>query len=383
MSTVPAVLSPVGMDPRIDEHLSRFLHQHVPPPVALTPDQVMMQTVADLLLRAGKRLRPMLCLWGWRGAGGEDREEAVAAATSLELLQGCALIHDDVMDNSDLRRGGPTVHRELAEAHAARGWRGSSGEFGRAAAVAAGDLCLVWADEMLRTSGLPAEFLTRARPVYDTLRAETIRGQYLDLFFQAEGTLRVEDALRAAQSKTAASTTVGPLRFGGALAGADPELLDAYCDYGRPLGVAFQLRDDLLGAFGDSTSTGKPSGDDLRDGKCTVLLAETRRRADARGKDLIDTLLRQATDAAVDELRGLIEECGARDHVTRMVAALGREALAVLDRPALADNRVRTDLAELARAVTTLDPVTPLDPETTVVPDADPGTEIPLSSADG
>jgi geranylgeranyl diphosphate synthase type I len=275
----------------------------------------------------------------------------------LELLHGCALIHDDVMDGSVLRRGRRAVHSELAAQHADRGWRGRGDHFGVAGAVVAGDLCLVWADEMLRASGLPPEWLTRAGPVFDAMRAETIRGQFLDLITQAEGALRVEDAIAVAQAKTAASTTVGPLLFGATLAGAGEDLLAAYSDYALPLGTAFQLRDDLLGAFGDPGATGKPSGDDLRDGKCTLLLAETRRRiGDGDGDGgRIDGLLAEGTEDAVVELRAMIERSGARTFVEDEVIRLGSVALAALERAPLVDESARGILRGLALAVTTFD----------------------------
>lgn len=353
---VHAILDVAAVRRRVEDQLAAFLSARL----AETPDpgldRILLEPVVDLLLRDGKRLRPAFCFWGWRGAGGADCDEVLVAATSLELLHGCALIHDDVMDGSVMRRGRQAVHRELAVGHAARGWRGVSDQFGVAGAVAAGDLCLVWADKMLRASGLSPESLTRAGSVFDAMREETIRGQYLDLITQAEGALRVEDAIAVAQAKTAASTTVGPLRFGATLAGADEALLVDYVDYAKPLGVAFQLRDDLLGAFGDPRATGKPSGDDLRDGKCTLLLAETRRRAGERDARLIDALLTEGTEDGVVELRAMIEATGARTFVEGEVSRLAARALVALERAPLADDSARAVLRGLAVAVTTFDP---------------------------
>lgn len=347
----------------VDAHLARFVGERLTGADDL--DLALLQPVADLLLRDGKRLRPALCIWGWRGAGGahgaagpgdarhDDAElPAVRAATCLELLQGCALIHDDVIDGSDLRRGAPAVHRELADRHANARWRGESDRFGQAAAIVAGDLCLVWADQMLRESGLPDTALRRAAPLFDRMRAQTIRGQYLDLLTQAQGTLRPEDALAVAEAKTAASTTAGPLGFGGALAGADERLQAAYADYGVPLGVAFQLRDDLLGTFGDPALTGKPSSDDLRDGKCTVLLAEARRRADPAAAREIDALMDRADDDAVPRLRELIVHTGARTHVEKLIADLAARAMAALDDAPLVDPSVREPLEDLLALIT-------------------------------
>lgn len=356
---VRAILNVSALRERVEKHLAEFLSARLAQAPDAGLDRVVLAPVVDLLLRDAKRLRPAFCFWGWRGAGGGDCDEAVSAATSLELLHGCALIHDDVMDGSVLRRGSPAVHSELAAQHKARGWRGPGDHFGVAGAVVAGDLCLVWADEMLRASGLPPASLTRAGPVFDEMRAETIRGQYLDLITQAEGALRIEDAIAVAEAKTAASTTVGPLRFGATLAGASEDLLTSYTDYALPLGVAFQLRDDLLGAFGDPGATGKPSGDDLRDGKCTLLLAETRRRYGDAAARRMDGLLAEGTEDAVAELRAMIERSGARTFVEAEVTRLGVAALAALERAPLVEESARETLRGLALAVTTFDPLEP------------------------
>ena len=175
-------------------------------------DEEFVARIADLVARGGKRLRAGLCVLGWAGAGATVDDAIVRGGASLELLHACALIHDDVMDRSETRRGGMTVHRAFAAQHTDAGWRGDAQQFGVAAAIAAGDLCLVWADRLLRQSGLPAAAVERGRPVYDAMRAETIRGQYLDLAAQAAGWFDLDDALTVARTKTAACTTTGPDR---------------------------------------------------------------------------------------------------------------------------------------------------------------------------
>jgi geranylgeranyl diphosphate synthase type I len=233
----------------------------------------------DFVLDGGKRLRPAFAYWGWRGAGGEDSDAAMAAAASLELLHACALVHDDVMDGSDTRRGQPAVHRRFAAMHRTERWHGDPDAFGHAAAILLGDMCLVWADLMLHTSGLPADALERGQHVFDTMRVELMAGQYLDVLEQARGSGTVERALRVARYKSAKYTIERPLHLGAALAGGDEDLGAAYTAYGVPLGEAFQLRDDVLGVFGDPSQTGKPAGDDLREGKSTVLVASALERA--------------------------------------------------------------------------------------------------------
>jgi geranylgeranyl diphosphate synthase type I len=330
------------------------LHRFFADRLAEAPAEVagLYEPIADLVLRGGKRLRARFVLLGWRGAGAAPAAGALGAAAVVELLHACALIHDDVMDGSATRRGAPAVHRAFADLHRQADWHGSGANFGMSAAITAGDLCLVWADRLLRSCGLPAGAVARARPVYDDMRALTMHGQYLDLVTQASGEPSAAAALEVARAKTAACTTTGPLRFGGALAGGPEELLAGYAAYGDALGVAFQLRDDLLGAFGDPASTGKPSGDDLRDGKRTVLLAEAVARlspAESRG---LAELLTQGTDEAVDRLRRLLAASGAADAVEERIAAFGRQAAAHARNLPLADESVRAELLALVEIAT-------------------------------
>lgn len=337
---------------RVDDALRVFLDERRGE--AAGEDSGFVLPILDLVSRGGKRLRAALCMLGFAGAGGDAAGEAIVrAAASLELLHGCALIHDDVMDRSATRRGGPTLHQGFAARHGADGWRGSAEQFGVGAAIAAGDLCLVWADRLLRESGLSAQALERGRPVYDAMRAETIRGQYLDLVAQARGSLDVDEALAVASAKTSACTTTGPLCFGGALAGADEELAAAYEAYGAALGLAFQLRDDLLGAFADPAEIGKPSGDDLRDGKCTVLLAEAYQRLDVIGRARLRQLVGRRMEDTVGETRELVERSGAREAVEERIRILGKQAVEALDAVSLEGGAgVREGLVGLVDAVT-------------------------------
>ncbi len=183
------------------------------------------------------------------------------------------------MDGSDTRRGQPAMHRRFAAQHRTAAWRGDADSFGTAIAILLGDMCLIWADEMLNTAGLPPEQLLRGRPVYDEMRTEIMAGQYLDILGQVTGDRSVEGAMNVIRYKSAKYTVERPLHLGATLAGGSPRLVAAYSAYGLPLGEAFQLRDDVLGVFGDPAQTGKPAGDDLREGKRTVLVAKTLERA--------------------------------------------------------------------------------------------------------
>src|SRR5215203_3456668 len=250
----------------------------------------LMDSVGDLL-SGGKRLRAAFCYWGWRGAGGEDSPGIVSVASALELFQAAALIHDDVMDGSDTRRGQPAVHRRFAALHRGNRWLGPSEDFGVAGAILAGDLCLSWCDEMYAGSGLPVERLAAGRAVFDRMRTELMCGQYLDMLEQVLASTSVQRARHVILYKSAKYSVQQPLLLGGTLAGAPEELLRTYDDYGRALGEAFQLRDDVLGVFGDPEATGKPAGDDLREGKRTVLVAVTLDAASGTDREAVEGLL--------------------------------------------------------------------------------------------
>ncbi len=316
---------------RVGKRVNEFLAQQRPLLDDIGPEVGAMVDPLTEFLAGGKRLRAMFLYWGWRAAGGADGEEVIAAAAALEFLQACALIHDDVMDRSDSRRGRPAMHRQFAALHDHADWAGDPADFGAAAAVLVGDLCLSWADELLLGSGLPDPALRRGKQVYDVMRTELMAGQYLDVLEQARRNTAVAPALRVAQYKSAKYTIERPLHLGAAMAAADPAVTAALREYGLSLGVAFQLRDDLLGVYGDPRETGKPAGDDLREGKRTVLvaLALTDLPPDLRA-ELADGL-DPASAHDVPRLRHLLDTTTARQQVEQMItdyAATARTALA-------------------------------------------------------
>jgi geranylgeranyl diphosphate synthase type I len=295
------------------------------------------------LLAGGKRLRPAFCYWGWRGAGGAGSDDAVRAAAAVEMFQAAALLHDDVMDASDTRRGLPTAHRRMAALHRDRRWTGSPDRFGTAAAVLAGDLCLAWSDEMLVRSGLSQEQVASGRDVFDLMRTQLMGGQYLDVLAQAlpeaDGGGTTEQARHVIRFKSAKYTVEHPLLLGGTLAGAPAALLASYSAYGLPLGEAFQLRDDVLGVFGDPDETGKPAGDDLREGKRTVLVAE----AFAAASPAQEAVLRDGfgdpglDDDGVAALQTVLVDTGALRAVEGMIDRLADEARSALGASATAE----------------------------------------------
>jgi len=347
-----AVLDRADLRGRVHATLAAFLTRQgerltAIDPAALAP---VLEAARALLLGSGKRLRPAFAYWGYRGAGGADRADVVAAVSALELVQASALIHDDVMDGSDTRRGEPAAHRRFAALHRADGWRGDPEAFGTAAAILLGDLCLVWSDELLHSSGVAADALARARPVFDEMRSEVTLGQYLDVRAQAAGDSSVRRASLVARYKSAKYTIERPLLLGAALAGAGPRIRAAYSGYGLPLGEAFQLRDDILGVFGDPSHTGKPAGDDLREGKRTYLIAAAfGLLADAEKAELDAALGDPAL--AVERLRALIRDCGALTATERRIDELMSASLAALEAAPI-EEEARTVLHALADAAT-------------------------------
>jgi geranylgeranyl diphosphate synthase type I len=306
------------------------------------------------LAAGGKRLRPAFAYWGWRGARtdrSEDEESVLRGVAALEFVHASALVHDDVMDGARTRRGRPATHVGFATRHMVADLGGDGDAFGTGAAILVGDLALVWSDELLRRSGLSEQALGRARGVWDTMRTEVTAGQYLDLLRAAGGLPGPHGALTVARYKSAGYTVQRPLQLGAAIAGAAPEVIEACTAIGLPLGEAFQLRDDVLGVFGDPAVTGKSADDDLREGKQTLLIALAEQEADDAGRRLLTDVLGDA-DAEPDELdalRRLIETTGARAQVEERIAertALARSAIA--SAPLTADARAALDALAVA-----------------------------------
>ena len=299
-----------------------------------------LNPVADalerFLLDSGKRLRPLFGYVGYLGTGAAPSDAVIKATSALELIHVCALIHDDVMDGSDTRRGAPAIHKAFEQIHIEQGFDGSAAQFGISSAILLGDLALIWASKFLHQSGLEDSAMIRALPLYDEMRVELMAGQYLDVYEQALASSSVERSLRVARFKSGKYTIERPLHFGAALGSSAPAgYLTKYSDYGLPLGEAFQLRDDVLGVFGDPQETGKPAGDDLREGKRTVLMAMTHERATLAQREVIKNLLgnQEITLAGVNTLREIITETGALIELEKTIEALTDRALAAIHHP--------------------------------------------------
>ncbi|MGY0464153.1 polyprenyl synthetase family protein [Kitasatospora sp. cg17-2] len=343
--------SPVLEPHRLKEPVERILTDFLATKAETTTVGGRLPNLAlplqEFLAAGGKRIRPVFAMIGWHAAGGVGSvDTARHLAASLELFHVCALIHDDLMDRSDTRRGRPTVHRAQAGTYDRRpsgSPPGSPGEdpavaadrFGEGAAILIGDLALVWSDELLHAGRPTPGQLARVLPLLDEMRTEVTLGQYLDLAHTGCARPEVETALTVLRYKTAKYTVERPLQLGAALAGAEPPLLDALSAYAVPLGEAFQLRDDLLGVFGDPDLTGKPVLDDLRGGKATVLVALALQRATHAQADRLRFFLgcRTLTEDQADAARRIIEATGAHHAVDRMITDRYEEALAALESP--------------------------------------------------
>jgi len=300
----------------------------------------------ELVMAGGKRLRPAFCHWAFVGAGGDPSDSAVVdSGAALELLHTFALVHDDVMDGSDRRRGLPAIHQRFIGRHHEEAWRGEARRFGEGAAILVGDFAFVYADRLFGDASAAARF------IFDELRVELCVGQYLDLVGTASGSSDPVQAARIERYKSGKYTVERPLHLGAALAGAIDRLAGPLSAFGLPLGEAFQLRDDVLGVFGDASVTGKPVGDDLREGKLTPLVASAASRADANGRRLLELLGRpELDDRDVQRLQALLVDCGARDEVERAIERLVDESLDALAAVPIADH-ARLALEELATFV--------------------------------
>lgn len=337
--------------------LDEFLSHQREILTSITEDALEPAAAITRLTAGGKRLRALLCYWGFRGAGGSaGAAEPILAGVALELFQAAALIHDDVIDRSDTRRGSPSVHRQFGTLHESNRWHLSPDRFGVSAAILTGDMCLSFSEEQFSAIGASAGSGTDARAIFNRMRTEVMAGQYLDLLEEAVGPDRTpaEAAERAQQIvrfKSAKYSIEHPLGLGGALAGAGPAQLSGYSAFSLPLGEAFQLRDDVLGVFGDPKVTGKPAGDDLREGKRTLLIAQALKGGSAADRQLINSTLGHAglDDDGVSRLREAISSSGALQTVESLIAERWDASIAALGQLEL-DDVCRSALSGLATA---------------------------------
>ncbi|QNN53115.1 polyprenyl synthetase family protein [Nocardioides mesophilus] len=344
---------PTDFRAAVGETLERFVDEQALRLAPLGDDAARLVDAARASVRGGKRFRAAFCYWGYRAVREPEDEQALVRATAaLELLHASALVHDDYMDASDTRRGRPATHKAFEALHREQGWSGRPEQYGAAAAILLGDLLLSWSDELLRRCGLPHDLVRDALTWFDTTRSEVIVGQFLDVSVQARGESDVELAMLVLRYKSAKYSIERPLDVGAALAGGSPEVLAALSAVGLPLGEAFQLRDDVLGVYGDPAVTGKPAGDDLSEGKRTVLVALALGSASPEQARRLDAQLgRELSAAEVEELREVITASGAQAEVERRIRALTDQALSALGTAPIQEAS-RVVLRELAEAAT-------------------------------
>jgi geranylgeranyl diphosphate synthase type I len=320
---------------QVDDVLIGFLEERGRA-VAEANDLVL--ELKELVVAGGKRLRPSFCYWGYRAGGGGHCDEIVRAAASLELLHTFAIVHDDIMDDSDERRGKSTLHVRR----------------GLGFAILAGDLALVLADELFFSAGFDAQTAVRAFGSYSLMRQEVIAGQHLDVAAARETEISVGEARHIAVLKSGRYSIEKPLVIGAHLSGAPEGRVSQLARFGDPLGEAFQLRDDLLGTFGSREQIGKPVDSDIREGKRNVLFAATLAALDGDERGLFaerwggrDSL--SAND--VKSLRDLVVNSGARAATEALLADRAAAADRLLDEATI-DEEPRAALAVLARVTT-------------------------------
>ena len=347
--TAEAPPSLLAIATRVDDRLDAVLTPELDRWCDLDADlRDPMAEIRRLVLSGGKRLRPAFCHWGFVAAGGDpDADLVVDAGAAFELMHAFALFHDDVMDDAASRRGEPTTHTVFAERHAAGGWAGESRRFGEGVAILIGDLAFVYADQLL------ADANPTAWRIWNELRVELNVGQVLDILGSVRGVRDVEQAERICRYKSGKYTIERPLHLGAAL--ASPERFEAlaptFSAYGLPLGDAFQMRDDVMGAFGDSAATGKPVGGDLREGKPTPLLARALAAAsDAQRAVLADVGRPGLTDDEVAEIQQVIVDTGALADLERTITSRMHAAVTAIERADL-DDRAAAELIALAAYV--------------------------------
>lgn len=325
-TAVPAAITTVAAP--VEARLRSILEAERARWVAIDADLAEpLDVLTRFVLDGGKRLRPAFCHWAFVGAGGTpDDSGVIDAGAAFEMLHAFALIHDDVMDGSSTRRGESTVHATFDADHQESAWSGEARRFGEGIAILIGDLAEVYADRLM--SNAPAA----AFEVWNELKIELNIGQFLDVLGAARGGVDLQTARRIVRYKSGKYTIERPLHVGAALAGRLDELEEPLSRYGEPLGEAFQLRDDILGTFGDSARTGKPVGDDLREGKPTPLLAIALERAVPAQLQILERI--GSLDLSLDEIfeiQSVFTDTGALAEIESIISQLTVQAINTLE----------------------------------------------------
>lgn len=333
----------------IDAALAASMGRIVPRLRRVHPALEPLADELNAFTAGGKRIRPALLMLGYAAGGGNRNGDVLGPALALELLHTCALAHDDVIDRADVRRGRPSIHRRFADVHVDAGYGGDARTYGDAVAILLGDLAFVYADELFLEASVAPDALLAGLRRFTTLREEVMAGQALDLHAAASATTDRGLAIMIATLKSGRYSVARPLEIGASLAGASTELVDSLRAFGDPVGRAFQVRDDLLGVFGEEAETGKSASSDLAEGKRTLLIAEAASRLEAGELAFLEANLGDSALSVqgADELRALLEGCGARAATERYVDESVAEAVAVLEGLEIGDE-IRGVLGSLA-----------------------------------
>jgi geranylgeranyl diphosphate synthase type I len=347
MSSAPASLKQLAA--RVDVRLDEFLAAERDRWASFDNELAHpIDEIRRLVLSGGKRLRPAFCHWGYVGAGGGDNDQIdIDAGAAFELMHAFALFHDDVMDDAASRRGQPTTHTVAAEQHAENDWAGESRRYGEGVAILVGDLAFVYADQLLEEASIEAS------RIWNELRVELNIGQYLDILGGVSRTRDVVKSERICRYKSGKYTIERPLHLGAVLAAPEraDELLPHLSNYGLPLGDAFQMRDDVMGAFGDEAVTGKPVGGDLIEGKPTPLLARATRRADDAQRQVLELVGDPDLDGdTIAKIQQVMIDTGGLDELEAHISALTEAAVTSLDAAPITQV-AKTELTSLAEFV--------------------------------
>lgn len=311
---------------KIELRLKTFLDKKIAEAEKISDSsREIMQCIKDFSLRGGKRIRSILIIMAYKSLGGKNENAIIDIAVSAELMQSFLLIHDDIIDDDDLRRGGPTMHRIYTEKY--KGYNNSK-KFGENIAIIAGDLLVSLGNEIISKSDFDEEKRVKLLQKFNDIIKMTGYGEIIDILLGLKTNVREEDILKMHKLKTAIYTIEGPLHMGAIAAGVPDEQLKTLTNYAIPLGQAFQIKDDILGMFGSEEKLGKPADSDIKEGKKTLLILKVLENADKEQKELIGNALgnKDITKTELTKVREIIKKTGSLDYSEILAEKLVKKA---------------------------------------------------------
>src|SRR3989344_3332312 len=325
---------------QLDPFLNAYLDEKIAEASKIHPETTVLgEEIRRFVAAGGKRVRPAFAYSAYVASSGRSFEAILYASAALELLHAFALIHDDIIDKADLRRGEPSVHKAFEYFHKNRKFKGSSQKFGIDTAILVGDLALSFADELLNTAPFPAERIRRAKNYYDLMKKQVIYGEYLDVLAPNKGGVSEKDLLTILEYKTAKYTIERPLHIGAALAGSDEENFKVFTDYGVPLGQAFQIQDDIMGTFSSEGKIGKPVDSDLKEGKQTLLVIKAYEFSKGKDRQMLRKVIcnKKAVQENIEKARDIIRNSGSLEYSQKLSSRLIDHAKQVIYQAKLVD----------------------------------------------